>query len=153
VQPCFVIPLNLGFLTLNSFQVYIILHISPSLFIIKFRWYSVSLLAHYFIKILDNWSIFSWKKILTLNKQKILLCSSKFHIYRVSQWTWELNDDFYFVFVPSGIISWILFCITLKHLTPKTTCLGISKMSSTIFSLSKLTEISGNLSRFQLIKN
>ena len=36
---------------------------------------------------------------------------------------------------------------------PKTTSLGISKMWSIIFSPSKLTEISGNLAKFQLIKN
>ena len=41
----------------------------------------------------------------------------------------------------------------LKHLTPKTTSLGISKMWSFIFSPLKLAEKLGNLSRFQFIKN
>ena len=41
----------------------------------------------------------------------------------------------------------------LKHLTPKTSSLGIFKLESTIFSPLKLTEILGNLSRFQIVKN
>ena len=41
----------------------------------------------------------------------------------------------------------------LKHLALKTTSLGISKMWSTSFKLSKLTEILGHLSKFQFIKN
>ena len=40
-----------------------------------------------------------------------------------------------------------------KHLPPKTASLEISKMWVSIFSLSKLMEILGNLSRFQNIKN
>ena len=74
--------------------------------------------------------------------------------YRVSQYTLKLNDDFYIVFVLSGIILLIsFFSITAEYLTPKTTGFGISKMWSTICWPSILTEIVGNWSRFQLIKN
>ena len=41
----------------------------------------------------------------------------------------------------------------LKHLTPKTTSLGISKMWSTNILPLKLTEILGNRPRFKFIRN
>jgi len=57
-------------------------------------------------------------------------------MYRVSQKTLELHDDFNIVFVSYGIIYKTLYfeVSQLKHLTQKTTSLGISKMWSTIFS-------------------
>ena len=50
---------------------------------------------------------------------------------------------------PAGLFRIQDFVVSqLKHLTPKTTSLGISKMHGLPFSPSKLTEILGNLFKF-----
>ena len=77
--------------------------------------------------------------VLTIHKPKF--------IYRVSQYTWKLSDDFYVVFVPRGVITWTQLLFQLKQLV-----LGILKCLFTIFALVRLTELLRNLSRFELIK-
>ena len=64
-----------------------------------------------------------------------------------------MTTDISFMF-QAGLFRKYDFVVSrLKHQTPKTNSLGISKMWSVIFSPSKFSGILGNLARFQLIKN
>ena len=66
----------------------------------------------------------------------------------MSQETWELNDDYRLSFMRDFLVNMIILIVLSQLKIPKTTSLGISKMWSIIFQ-----ELSGNLSKFQLIKN